>query len=105
MTDTFSNKFALIGYFGTSDAASVNGGNNNLTYNGVAYSATAVQEGQYTFWSYEHLMYRPSLAGTQKTVADQLAQQILTADATVAGILIPTMHVSRSVEGGVVTHN
>jgi hypothetical protein len=103
--DTFNNKFALIGYFGTSDAANVNGGNNNLTYNGVPYTVTNVQEGKYTFWSYEHLMYRPTLSGTQKTVADQLAQQILTADATAAGLLISSMHVSRSVEGGVVTHN
>ncbi len=104
-TDTFGSKFALIGYFGTSDAAGVNSGNNNLMYNGVAYSATAVQEGQYTFWSYEHLMYRPTLSGTAKTVADQLAQQILTADAVQAGLLISSMHVSRTVEGGVITHN
>jgi len=104
--DTFKNPFALIGYFGTSDAANVNGGNNNLTYNGVAYSATAVQEGQYTFWSYEHLMYRPAYQHTTGgNVADQLAQQILTQDAVQAGILLSTMHVSRTVEGGVITHN
>jgi hypothetical protein len=50
-------------------------------------------------------MYRPSLSGTIQTVANQLAQQILTADAVQAGILISSMHVSRTVEGGVITHN
>lgn len=103
--DSFGNKFALIGYFGTSDAASVNGGNNNLTYNGVAYSVQNVQEGKYTFWSYEHLMYQTTLSGNTKTVADQIANQILTTDASAAGIVVSTMNVSRAVEGGVISHN
>lgn len=103
--DSFGSKFALVAYFGTNDAAKVNGGNNNLTYNGVAYSAAAVQEGKYTFWGYEHLMYRPTLSGVTKTVADLIGTQIITTDATASGILLSTMNVSKSVEGGVIIHN
>ena len=40
-----------------------------------------------------------------KTVADQLANQIKTTDATVSGVLLSMMHVSRTTEGAVVTHN
>lgn len=104
-TDSFGDKIALVGYFGISDAASVNSGNSNLTYNGVAYSAAAVQEGKYTFWSYEHLMYNSTFSGTAKTVANQIANEILTTDATVSGVLVGAMNVSRTVEGGVIIHN
>jgi hypothetical protein len=103
--DTLGAKFALIAYFGVNDANGVNGGNNNLTYNGVPYSVANVQEGKYTFWGYEHLMYRSTLTGNQKTVADQIANQIKTQDATVSGVLLSSMHVSRTTEGAVVTHN
>ena len=94
----------MIGYLGVNDAAGVNGGSNNLAYNGVAYSTNSVAEGQYSFWSYEHLMYRTSLAGDQKTVADQIATQLKNTDAVQSGILLPSMKVTRQVEGGVITH-
>jgi len=103
--DAFSGKFALIAFFGVNDANGVNGGNNNLTYNGVAYSADNVREGRYTYWGYEHLMYRSTLTGNAKTVADQLANQIKNTDASVSGVLLSTMHVSRVTEGAVITHN
>ncbi len=103
--DAFKSKFALVAFFGVNDATRVNSGKNNLTYNGVAYSPEAVREGLYTCWGYEHLMYRNTLSGNAKTVADQLATQIRTADATVSGVLLSTMNVSRSTEGAVIIHN
>lgn len=103
--DSFNAKFALIAYFGVNDANGVNGGANNLSFNGVPYSDAAVREGKYTCWSYEHLMYRPTLTGNAKTIADQIANQIKTADAAQSGVLLSTMNVSRSVEGGVIIHN
>ena len=103
--DALSSKFALIAYFGVNDANGVNGGNNNLTYNGVAYSAENVRQGRYTFWGFEHLMYRSTLAGNTKTVADQIATQIRTTDAAVSGVLLSTMRVSRVTEGAVITRN
>ena len=94
----------LVSYPGISDAATAVGlGAATLTYNGVAYSSTAVQEGQYTFWAYEHLMYRSSFAGSGKTVADQLATRIHDVDASQGGVLLSTMQVGRTVEGGAVT--
>lgn len=103
--DAAGGKFALIAYFGKNDANGVNGGNNNLTFNGVPYSDDNVREGKYTFWGYEHLTYRSTLTGNAKTVADQLANQIKNTDATVSGVLLSTMHVSRATEGAVITHN
>jgi hypothetical protein len=50
-------------------------------------------------------MYRNTLTGNAKTVADQLATQIRTVDATVSGVLLSTMNVSRVTEGAVITHN
>lgn len=102
--DSSNGKFALVAYFGRSDANGVNGGANNLTYNGVALSDANIQEGKYTFWGYEHLMYRSTLTGNAKTAADQLANQIKNTDASVSGVLLSTMHVSRVTEGAVVTH-
>ena len=91
----------LITYLSTGDAATAVGlGAATLPYNGVTYSLAAVQEGQYTFWSYEQLMYRTSLAGQGKTVADQLATQLHDTD---AAVLLSSMQVGRAVEGGAVT--
>ena len=52
------------------------GGAHTLNYNGVPYSAAAIQEGQYTFWSYEHLYYYPGAA--QANIAKAIAAQIQT---------------------------
>ena len=67
---------SYITYLGLSDANSAvsatgtgAGPARELTWNGVPYSLSNVKEGLYTFWGYEHLMYRGTLAGTQKTLA------------------------------------
>ena len=104
-TDYYGNKFALISYAGISDAVNVNGGNNYLSYNGVPYSAANIQQGRYTFWSYEHMDYRSTLSAAQQTVAQLIAQQIITTDASVSGVTLGSMQVSRTVEGAIVTHN
>lgn len=102
--DAFNGKFVLIGYAGTPDANNVNSGGNNLSFNGAPYSVAAVQEGKYTFWGYEFLNYRNTLTGTQKTVADIIANQIKTVDGAANGPLLSTMNVTRVTEGGVVAH-
>ena len=94
----------LVSYPGINDAATaVAGGAATLNYNGYAYTATAVQEGQYTFWGYEHLMHRSNLTGTALTIAQQLKTRIHDTDASVSGVLLSTMQVGRTVEGGAVT--
>ena len=112
-----TGSFAGIGgyyvtYLGLTDAfTATNGGAVDLTYNGVSFSTNAVQNGQYTFWGYEHLDYLTAYSGNGKTVMDQLATQISTQDAdfiipgqTVsAGIRTIFMHVSRPTDGGTVS--
>jgi len=101
-----AHAFIPVAYFGKSDATTVKtarGDQSELTYNGVAYSDAAVREGQYTFWTYEHLMYRPSATTTEKAIADAIANQMISTDAAAAGIVLSTMKVTRSIEGGVIS--
>lgn len=95
----------FVGYLDPADAALVNGGKNIMSWNGVPYSPEAVENGQYTYWSYFHWLYRPDFAAgnsTAKIVADQISKQIHDSDAAAggAGILIPNMKVNRQIDGG-----
>jgi hypothetical protein len=95
-----------IGYLGTSDNNSVNGGNNALTLNGVAYSAQAVAEGQYTFWGYEHEMYLSTLSGDKLTAAKNLFTEIVPGGfATQAGVALSAMHVTKATDLADAAHN
>lgn len=76
-------------------------GGATLTWNGVPYSPTAVNEGQYTFWSYQLLYHRAGY--TNAPLAAQLAARILNFDASVSGTKLSDMKVERTVEGGDVT--
>jgi hypothetical protein len=83
-----------------------------MTYNGVAYSPTAVEEGQYSFWGYEHLDYRTTYSGNGKTVADLIAAKILNVDAAVIpsgsvapGILLGSMRVQRTTDGAIISNS
>jgi hypothetical protein len=103
-----TNSLAVLGgwmvtYLGIPDSNNVNGGASDLTYNGVPYSVNNVQQGNYSFWSYEHLLYRTTLSGSALTVANGLATQIHNTDATVAGVLVTSMTVGRTSEGAVIT--
>lgn len=71
-----------------------------LQYNGVLYSTAALYSGQYTFWSYEHLLYRSDIVEDKKVVANAIADQIRDVDAT---IKISDMKVSRQTDGGTIT--
>ena len=96
----------LVSYLGVADAnTAVAGGATTLTYNGVPFSVTAVQNGQCTFWSYEHFLLSPQLnalptSDLHRVVATALANT-LTSDAAVspAGILLSGMKVIRTAEG------
>jgi hypothetical protein len=94
----------LVTYLGINDSNTVNGGANDMTYNGVAYSPLAVEQGQYTFWAYEHLYFSPQLHALPATdnhivVANQLATRLTNVDATASGILLSSMLVARVAEG------
>ena len=95
-----------ITYLSTGDAATAMSGGaaKELSYNGVTLEAsapyTSLLEGKYTFWGYEHLMYKSTLDATKKGVATKLATQIHDTDAT---IKIGDMQVSRPTDGGLIT--
>ena len=89
-----------VSYMGVSDADSaIAGGAVELNWNGVQYSLSNVKEGKYTFWGYQHLMYQSTLAGTKKTVADAIANQIKNVDSP---ILLSDMKVERPADGGLI---
>ena len=108
----------FIGTLGTSDAAGVNNGANRLTYNGVAYSKAAVQNGQYSLWGYQHLYARSGLSATKLTLvkgatkpadpvkSNGLANAIDTALSTSANnVQLSTMKVGRSSDGSPIFPN
>lgn len=96
----------FVTYLGFSDAASaLSGGAKELTYNGVPFSVTAIEEGQYTFWGYEHLDYLTSLATAKKTFATSVKTQLVGGDDQLSGALVTSaaMRVSRSSDGALVS--
>ena len=111
-TATGVNGF-YVTYLGLPDAFTAEGGGGvDMTYNGIPYSPTAVEEGQYTFWGYEHVMYRQNYGGLQQTVTDLISAKILNQDAAVIpsgsvapGILLGSMHVQRFTDGGPISNN
>jgi hypothetical protein len=90
----------FVGYLDVNDAASVNGGHNNLQWNAVSYMPAAVTKGQYNFWRYEHLLYQTSFTGAGRTVADALAQRILNFDSAISGVIIEPTAFHRNSDGG-----
>ena len=94
---TYANWF--LSYFGINDAASVTRGT-IIQFNGVPYSASATENGTYTYWGYEHLFYRSSFTGNGKTVADQIGANITSTTASISGILRSAMTVHRTKDGG-----
>ncbi|MEP6669134.1 MAG: hypothetical protein ABJF10_08280 [Chthoniobacter sp.] len=106
----------VMTYLGVSDAASAIGGSPAgvpLLWNGVDFSVTAVQEGQYTFWGFEHILWRSNLGdGTtdggpavKLTFGNNLKTGILnTAQASLQpNVKLSTMNVTRLKEGAQIT--
>jgi len=112
----------FIGYLGVTDAATaVAGGAHALTYAGVPFTVANVQNGSYTFWTYEHVYRLSTLSGTALSAANAIADNVFLTDAdiksngkhqvtdggTSAGILYDAnFNVSRTLtEGGAIIHN
>lgn len=94
-----------VSYLGVSDANSVAASTTSLRWNGVDFSELAVQQGQYTFWSYEHVLYRADALGT---TAETVALDLIAKLTDVATVLSPNvklsdMQVSRGTDGGTIT--
>lgn len=69
-----------------------------LSFDGVTYSETAVREGKYTHWSYQHLFYKSTLDATRKTIANAIRDNITSA-VTTPNINVSTMQVTRVGDG------
>jgi hypothetical protein len=79
---------SLASYFisslGLTDAlATISGGGKALSYSGVPFSVAAVENGQYTLWSYEHCYRLSGLTGTKLTTINGIADKVYNADADV----------------------
>jgi hypothetical protein len=105
----------LIGYLGTSDSTtSLVGGAVQLAYNGVSLpnsgspsytfsNFSLIQNGQYTYWGYEHLDYLSTLSTTFPT-AYSFANAVVTEIHNVtAQVPVTSMNVGRTIEGGEIT--
>jgi hypothetical protein len=91
-----------VSYMGTSDAAKLVGnGGATLTWNGETYSDASIKEGKYTFWGYEHLMWRSGLDTLRTNFAKNLATTITGLSST---LKLSDMTVFRSIDGGVITN-
>ena len=101
-----SSTFATLGgyyvsYLPSLDAANAKAaGAHWLAYNGVSYSPAAVADGSYSLFAFEHIFYRTSATANQQTVLNTFANQLLNTDAT---LLLSSLHVSRPVDGGIIT--
>ena len=103
----------LVSYAGTNDAdPNIALGEVELPYNGVTLgnvngnynTDTSLTQGTYTLWGYEHC-YVGSTGGAGtlvQTVADSVAGNIKSTNAVV---LLGNMVVSRTGDGGTITHN
>ncbi|MEO7932810.1 MAG: hypothetical protein ABIT76_06605 [Chthoniobacterales bacterium] len=118
----------MIGYLGRNDArdacARTFGQNTakRLTFNGQqdwngtsfnvdgtpvsGYNDTAVREGNYQAWEFEHFFKKATIpdGGATDTVLDAIAANILAQSAPGGTISLSTMHATRSVEGGPISY-
>ncbi|MEO6738781.1 MAG: hypothetical protein ABIP20_00920 [Chthoniobacteraceae bacterium] len=103
-----------VTYVSKGDNNTVNSGKNALSYDGVFYIGDGtglnntehpevIQNGTYSFWSFEHLMYRSTASTDTKTVADLIATEAKTNTASASGISLSTMTVSRATDAAAIT--
>jgi len=97
-TSTFATGYN-VAYIGLSDASgAITSGAKELTYNGVLYSPTAVREGSYTLWGYQHLFTRDDIGTVEGAVATAIANETILNPGT-AGLTQASMGVLRLSEG------
>jgi len=103
---------AALGYLGLSDAVTVNGGANIISYNGYRpFSGTigspnfdTVRNGLYSFWGYEHLYRRSSATANIVTFTSIFSNEINNDLATsTTAVQVGTMRVVRPSDGGPIT--
>ena len=95
----------LMTYLGVSDYNNVSATAVKMRYSGNDFSQTAVEQGQYTFWGYEHLDYKSTISGIKLTFATNLKNHILgeTSATLNPNVAISDMQVQRFADGGPVS--
>jgi hypothetical protein len=95
----------LMTYLGVSDYNNVSATAVKMKYAGNDFSQLAVEEGQYTFWGYEHLDYKSTLSGIQLTFAQNLKSHIQgeTSGTLNPNVALGDMQVQRFGDGGIIT--
>jgi len=102
----------VIGYLGLADAAAIASTAHAIAYEGVTYSASSVQNGNYPLWGYEHLVNRTSMdsdankiAVRNKLVAAITDQTYQTTNPNYTANFVDqnAMHVQRGTDGGTIT--
>ena len=93
--------FYVVAYLGLADDATAEGAPYNahrLTYNGVAYSAAAVENGTYAFWGNEYVLSKAGSASNVTALQSALANSTTGISAHTDGYEIPlsAMLVNRS---------
>jgi hypothetical protein len=88
-----------VSYLGIPDSNTVvTGGGKRLKWNGVDYSDANVKEGKYSFWGYQHLFHRSTLAGTALTKTNAIRDNIVSGVAA-PNVKLVEMKVSRISDG------
>ena len=105
-----SGKSDAIGYLGVADAAAIAGTATTISYSGVAYSESAVANGAYGLWGYEHIVNRTGgMSANQQAIRDALIAAITspayqsTPIYTNSFVRLNQMNVSRGADGGAMT--
>jgi len=109
LSNSGTNSAYFMTVLGTSDSSSVATAAIELPYNGTYYSNTAVEEGSFTLWSYEHMFLVPGLS-TSNATGNAFALSVksyITGAAesglAKAGIPLGVMQVQREIDGGNIT--
>lgn len=107
---TVANPAYFISYLSVGDAGIV-GTTNILTFNGVAPSDSAIKNGSYTFWDYEHMGWKHTNGNIG--VLTGIATQLFKLDSASSGspssksLLVGSgsgMNVGKTIEGGLITN-
>jgi len=95
-----AGSFSVIGYLGTSDAATaVANGGTEITYNGVAFSQANIEHGQYNGWGNYYIYEGSAHSGTSDgpdTVFNHIATQITSQATSDSFIQFGDMFVKRT---------
>jgi hypothetical protein len=101
---TYTGTNFLIGYAGTSDANSyTSGGLVKMTYNGFTSDVTNIVSGNYSFWSYEHVLKGTYTNANVNAFYTSLTNALLSSSISSPNVSYSAMKSKRTSDGGAIT--